>query len=151
MSVYPVEYKRNGKKAVKFRVQIKRKNFTFDEYFDNQQDAERKNDEILYGLKKWVPRDESTFWLMRMEASSTTASSRKWTREPELNIKQVFLDWHDEGEINPSFNYDKAPSLALEQWVEKVLEKICQANGYLAKEEFSKLLKPLTKTKQVTV
>ncbi len=51
MSVYPVEYKRNGKKAIKFRVQIKRKNFTFDEYFDNQQDAEKKNDEILYQLK----------------------------------------------------------------------------------------------------
>lgn len=103
------------------------------------------------GLKKWVPRDESTFWLMRMEASNTATSPRKWTKEPELNSKQVFLECYDEGEINPSFNYDRAPSIALEQWVEKVLGKICQANGYLAKEEFSKLLKPLTKTKKVTV
>lgn len=103
------------------------------------------------GLEKWVPTNEATFWLTRMEASSTTASSGKWTTTPELNTKQVFLEWHDEGEIDPFFNYDREPSLSLECWMGQVLEKICQANGYLAKEEFSRLLKTASKTKKVTV
>lgn len=54
MSIEKVTYKKGNKEETKYRVRIKRKNLSHDEYFDTLKEAEIKNTEILLKLKQGI-------------------------------------------------------------------------------------------------
>lgn len=92
MSIEIVSYKKGNKEETKYRVRIKRKNYSHDEYFDTLKEAEIKNTEILLKLKQGIiptlsAKEESTIPTLEMLCTEYFEKVNKHIGKEHLGYK----------------------------------------------------------------
>ena len=100
MSIEKVTYKKGNKEETKYRVRIKRKNLSHDEYFDTLKEAEIKNTEILLKLKQGIiptltAKEEAT--IEDMTTTKTEFFSDGAARKIEFSVELKRKDDTDRG------------------------------------------------------